>query len=89
MTLKTLAKQLATSPKTLERESSLAYLEKKLHVIESEILALALKYEIDSPQTFIKRVKQGKITETTNSLDDFFALDLLENDRQQSRRWIK
>jgi hypothetical protein len=54
---------LETKPQTLERESLRLYVEKKLRVIESELLRLAHKYGVQNVNELDEMIKQGKYHE--------------------------
>lgn len=83
MTLKLLARRLATPVHSLERETSAAYLEKQLHIIETELAALATKNGVSSARQLVQLAKKGKTSDQINALDDFFAVDQLEHKRKQ------
>ena len=83
MTLKVLAKKLATPVHSLERETSAAYLEKRLHIIETELAAFATKHGVSSARQLVQLAKRGKVNDQIDALDDFFANDQLEYKRKQ------
>lgn len=88
-TLQLLARQFNTSVTDVERQSSLAYVEKQLHVVDTDLLSLAIKYKTTSVQEFLDQVKLGKIAETPDTVEDFFQLDYLQQRRKQLTRLLK
>jgi len=80
MLIEQVAQKLETKPQTLERESLKLYVEKKLRVIESELLRLAHKYGVRNVTELDEMIKQGKYHED-EAFEDYFEFDNLESER--------
>jgi hypothetical protein len=80
MLIEQIAQKLETKPQTLERESLRLYVEKKLRVIESELLRLAHKYGVQNVNELDEMIKQGKYHED-EAFEDYFEFDNLESER--------
>jgi hypothetical protein len=80
MRIEQIAQKLETEPQTLERESLKLYVEKKLRVIESELLRLAHKYDVQNVTELDEMIKQGKYHED-ETFEDYFEFDNLESKR--------
>ena len=73
-----IAKKLDLRKKELERESLMAFLERELLEVKTELFSLAIKYNLKNIRSFEKAVKKGKIHETSETREDFFRWDYLE-----------
>jgi len=82
MLIEQVAQKLETEPQTLERESLKLYVEKKLRVIESELLRLAHKYGVQNVTELDDMIKQGKYHEDV-AFEDYFEFDNLESERDK------
>jgi len=80
MLIEQIAQKLETKPQTLERESLKLYVEKKLRVIESELLRLAHKYGVRNVTELDEMIRQGKYHED-EAFEDYFEFDNLESER--------
>ncbi|TEU18965.1 MAG: hypothetical protein E3J21_04890 [Anaerolineales bacterium] len=80
MLFEQIAQKLATEPQTLERESLKLYVEKKLRIIESELLRLAHRYGVQNVTELDEMIKQGKYHED-EAFEDYFEFDNLESER--------
>jgi len=60
--------RLETEPQTLERDSLRLYVERKIRVIESELLRLAHTYSVQNITELDEMIRQGKYHE-----DEAFA----------------
>lgn len=80
MLIEQIAQKLETKPQILERESLKLYVEKKLRVVESELLRLAHKYGVQNVIELDEMIKQGKYHED-EAFEDYFEFDNLESER--------
>lgn len=80
-----MAKQLNIPVKTLEKQSTMAWLSKRLLEIEGELLSLARKYGAKTTAQFLAYARKGKIVDNADALDDFFKLDQLEAEYKRLR----
>ena len=74
--LKFIAKELAIDEENLIKESIKAYLERKILEIDSEILQIRRKYNVESIYDMNKKIEEGVLDESC--IEDFFKLDRLE-----------
>ncbi len=77
MTLTAIAKQLNIPFANIEKEVLESYLTKKLLENKIDLFSLANKYKIKSLSEFDRLIKAGKISETTQTREDFFRIDYL------------
>lgn len=82
MLIEQIAEKLETKPQTLERESVKLYVEKKLRVVESELLRLAHKYGVQNVTELDEMIRQGTYHEA-EAFEDYFEFDNLESERDK------
>ncbi|MCK5122959.1 MAG: hypothetical protein KAQ87_02320 [Candidatus Pacebacteria bacterium] len=75
----TIAEKLNIGNEELERRGLKSFLERELLNIKTEFLLLSFKYGLDSVKKFEELVKKGEIRETSDTREDFFRFDYLEN----------
>jgi hypothetical protein len=80
MLIEQIAQKLETEPQTLERDSLRLYVERKLRIIESELLRLAHKYGVQNVTELDEMIRQGKYHED-EAFEDYFEFDNLESKR--------
>jgi hypothetical protein len=80
MLIEQIAQKLETEPQTLERESLRLYVEKKVRVVESELLRLAHKYGVQNVTELDEMIRQGKYHED-EAFENYFEFDNLESER--------
>jgi hypothetical protein len=80
MLIEQIAQKLETEPQTLERDSLRLYVERKIRVIESELLRLAHKYGVQNVTELDEMIRQGKYHED-EAFEDYFEFDNLESER--------
>jgi hypothetical protein len=80
MLVEQIAQKLETEPQTLERDSLRLYVERKLRIIESELLRLAHKYGAQNVTELDEMIRQGKYHED-EAFEDYFEFDNLESKR--------
>jgi hypothetical protein len=80
MLIEQIAQKLETEPQTLERDSLRLYVERKLRIIESELLRLAHKYGVQNVTELDEMVRRGKYHED-EAFEDYFEFDNLESER--------
>jgi len=80
MLIEQIAQKLETEPQTLERDSLRLYVERKLRIIESELLRLAHKYGVQNVTELDEMIRQGKYHED-EAFEDYFEFDNLESER--------
>jgi hypothetical protein len=74
------AAKLDVSPKELERESLRLFLEHRLRLVESELLALVRKYGVQTVGELDALVQAGQLHEA-EAFEDYFEFDHLEAER--------
>ena len=82
MLIELVAQRLQTKPEVLERQSLKLYLEKKLRVVESELLLLAHRYGVRDVTELDEMIRQGKLHED-EAFEDYFNFDYLEHERDK------
>jgi hypothetical protein len=80
MLIEQIAEKLETEPQTLERDSLRLYVERKLRLIESELLRLAHKYGVQNVTELDEMIRQGKYHED-EAFENYFEFDNLESER--------
>jgi len=80
MLIEQIAQKLETEPQTLERDSLRLYVERKIRVIESELLRLAHKYGVQNITELDEMIRQGTYHED-EAFEDYFEFDNLESER--------
>jgi hypothetical protein len=80
MLIEQIAQKLETEPQTLERDSLRLYVERKLRIIESELLRLAHKYGVQNVTELDEMIRRGKYHED-EAFEDYFEFDNLESER--------
>lgn len=80
--------QFQLSREEIFRQSLLAFLEKKLREVQSQILQISGKYGIHTIYEFEELYKQGKLEEK-GSFEDFQKFDHLEFKRDSLQKMIK
>jgi len=76
------AKELEMEPKELLEQSLKIYLSHRLAKVETEIFRIAKKYGVKDISTLDSRIREGIVSEK-ESLEDYFALDHLEAERER------
>ena len=74
-----IAEKLNMGNEELERRGLKSFLEREFLNLKTEFLLLSFKYGLDSAKEFERLVKKGEIKETSDTREDFFRLDYLEN----------
>ena len=82
MLIEQVAQRLQTKPEVLERESLKLHVEKKLRVVESELLLLAHRYGVGDVTELDEMIGQGKFHED-EAFEDYFNFDYLEHEREK------
>lgn len=82
MLIEQVAQRLQTKPEVLERESLKLYLERKLRVVESELLLLAHRYGVRDVTELDEMIRQGEFHED-EAFEDYFNFDYLEHERDK------
>ncbi len=77
MTIANIAKQLNIPSANIEKDLLENFLTKKLLENKIELFSLANKYKVKSLYEFDRLIKAGKISETTQTREDFFKIDYL------------
>ena len=80
MLIKQIAQKLEIEPQTLERKSLRLYVERKIRLIESELLRLAHRYGVQNVTELDEMIRQGKYHEG-EAFEDYFEFDNLESER--------
>ena len=75
-----IAVRLQLSPEELERESLRMFLNHRLRLVESQMLALARRYGVDSVTELDALVQSGQVHEE-DAFEDYFEFDHLEAER--------
>ena len=74
-----IAEKLNMGNEELERRGLKSFLEREFLSLKTEFLLLSFKYGLDSAKKFEALVKKGEIKETSDTREDFFRFDYLEN----------
>ncbi len=88
MTLSDVAIKLRLPPEELERESLHLFLSHRLRLIESQLLELAGKYNVQTVTELDALVQSGKVHES-NAFEDYFEFDHLEAERDAVQELLK
>ena len=88
MFIEKIASQLKMDPMTLERESLKTYLERRLRLVEADMLSIGSKYGVKGILELDQAIREGKFHEE-ESFDDYFALDNLEDERDGLLKMLK
>jgi hypothetical protein len=88
MTLTDVATKLSLPPEELERESLRLFLNHRLRLIESQLLELAGKYDVQTVTELDALVQSGKVHESS-AFEDYFEFDHLEAERDAVRDLLK
>ncbi|MHA1210620.1 MAG: hypothetical protein ACTSRF_15545, partial [Candidatus Freyarchaeota archaeon] len=72
----------------LKRRGVRAYLELELKRINSEIMTLYRRYNVNSLRELDEKISRGELSET-DTLDDFTKLDYLEAKRDEVEKFLK
>jgi hypothetical protein len=75
-----IALKLQLTPEELERESLRLFLNHRLRLIESQLLSLAGKYQVQTVTELDALVQSGQIHEA-EAFEDYFEFDHLEAER--------
>lgn len=92
MSLKSLAKELKTTPQDLLQEGIFAYLQRKLNDVSIEIESLKRKWNVDSAKEFNQAIKKGEVHEFSKNEDaseDFYRLSHLEEQKKHLLELVK
>jgi hypothetical protein len=77
----TIAVKLNLSPEELARRSLRVYLEKRLRLVESQLLTLTRQYGVETVTALDALIAEGKLKESA-AFEDFFEFDYLESERE-------
>jgi hypothetical protein len=88
MVYEEIALRLQLSPQELERESLHLFLNHQLRLIESQLLALAQRYGVQTVAELDNLVQSGQ-THEADAFEDYFEFDHLEAERDVLRDLLK
>ena len=74
------ALKLQLSPEELERESLRLFLRHRLRLVDSQLLALARRYGVETVNELDALIQAGQVHET-EAFEDYFEFDHLEAER--------
>ena len=80
MAYEDIALRLQLSPQELERESLRLFLNHRLRLVESQLLSLAQKYNVQTVTELDQLVQNGQLHEA-EAFEDYFEFDHLEAER--------
>jgi hypothetical protein len=89
MKIAEIAKKLDIPFSIIQKESVKSFLEKRLLEVKTELFLLANKYGVKSIKEFDRLIKTGKIHETSETREDFFKFDYLEDKRKTLEKILK
>jgi hypothetical protein len=89
MKIAEIAKKLNILFSIIKKESLKSFLEKKLLEVKTEIFLLANKYGVKSIKEFDRLIKTRKIHEASETREDFFKFDYLEDKRKTLEKILK
>ena len=75
-----IASKLQLSPQELEQASLRLFLNHKLRLMESQLLSLARKYDVQTVAELDEQIKSGRVHEA-EAFEDYFEFDHLEAER--------
>lgn len=75
-----IASKLQLSPQELEQASLRLFLNHKLRLMESQLLSLARKYDVQTVAELDELIKSGRVHEA-EAFEDYFEFDHLEAER--------
>ena len=75
-----IASKLQLSPQELEQASLRLFLNHKLRLMESQLLSLARKYDVQTVAELDELIKSGRVHEA-EAFEDYFEFDRLEAER--------
>jgi len=87
MLLNDIAEKFDTTPEQVQAESLRLYLERKKRFFESEILALAFRYGVQTVDQLDDAIRDGRFHEA-ETFEDYFRLDYLENELDSVRELL-
>ena len=83
-----ISEALGLSKEELIRRGVRAYLELELKRINSEIMPLYRRYNVNSLRELDEKISRGELSET-NTFDDFTRLDYLEAKRDEVEKFLR
>jgi len=83
-----ISEALGLSKEELIRRGVRAYLELELKRINSEIMTLYRRYNVNSLRELDEKISRGELSET-DTLDDFTKLDYLEAKRGEVEKFLR
>ena len=89
MTIAAIAQKLNMPIRVLEKESIKTFLNRELHLIESELFNLSIKYGAKNIKDFQQKIKNGKIPETRGAVEDFFNFDHMEAKKDKLKKILQ
>ncbi|MEX2704977.1 MAG: hypothetical protein Q6352_006925 [Candidatus Freyrarchaeum guaymaensis] len=83
-----ISEALGLSKEELIRRGVRAYLELELKRINSEIMTLYRRYNVNSLRELDEKISRGELSET-DTFDDFTRLDYLEAKRDEVEKFLR
>ncbi|MHA1580041.1 MAG: hypothetical protein ACTSUQ_10500 [Candidatus Freyarchaeota archaeon] len=88
MSVEEISEALGLSKEELIRRGVRAYLELELKRINSEIMTLYRRYNVNSLRELDEKISRGELSET-DAFDDFTRLDYLEAKRDEVEKFLR
>jgi len=87
MLLNDIAQRFDVTPEQVQQESLRLYLERRQRFVESELLALAFTYGVQTVEQLDDAIQAGRFHET-EAFDDYFRFDYLESELDSVRELL-
>jgi len=88
LSVEEISEALGLSKEELIRRGVRAYLELELKRINSEIMTLYRRYNVNSLRELDEKISRGELSET-DTFDDFTRLDYLEAKRDEVEKFLR
>ena len=88
LSVEEISEALGLSKEELKRRGVRAYLELELKRINSEIMTLYRRYNVNSLRELDEKISRGELSET-DTFDDFTRLDYLEAKRDEVEKFLR
>ena len=87
MLLNDIAEKFDTTPEQIQQESLRLYLERRKRFVESELLALGFRYDVQTVEQLDSAIKSGRFHEA-EAFEDYFRFDYLESELDSVRELL-
>jgi hypothetical protein len=87
MLLNDIAEKFDTTPEQIQQESLRLYLERRKRFVESELLALGFRYDVQTVEQLDSAIESGRFHEA-EAFEDYFRFDYLESELDSVRELL-